>query len=271
MIRKILANNKGVSMMEVLIALFLTGIITAAIFQVYINQHKNWSIQSEVTDMQQNARAAIDELTRQLRMAGHQLPLGLKSIEAYNTNPDTITINYSADGCNAPITHTMPNPSSELRCDGSDISCFYPGQFVYIFHPDSGGGEFFEVSHVQVAASHIQHNDWPLTKTYDEDAIVLSLERYKFFIDDSDSLHPNLMVQINAFPPQVYAENITDLQFTYRMKNGTIVDIPPLDADVREILIDITARTNNPDVDFAENPYRTRNYASRVNLRNLDI
>lgn len=266
-----LKNNRGVSLIEILVAMFLTGIITAAIFEVYINQHKNWTIQGEITDMQQNARASIDELTRQIRMAGHQLPLGLSSLEAYDTNPDTIVINYSADGCYAPIHHKMPLPSAELRCDGEDVSCFYPGQFVYIFHPDSGGGEFFEISHVQTGSAHIQHNDWPLTKCYDEDAIILALERYKFYIDNTDTLHPNLMIQINANPPQVYAENITDLQFHYRMKNNDIVDVPPMPEDVREILIDIAARTNTPDPDFPDDPYRVRSYASRVNLRNVDL
>ena len=120
-----LGNSRGISILEVLIALFMTGVVVTAVFKLYVNQHKNWNTQGEITDMQQNARASIDELTRQIRMAGHQLPLGLKSIEAYDTNPDTIVINYSEDGCNAPIVKKMPQPSAELDCKGYDVSCFY--------------------------------------------------------------------------------------------------------------------------------------------------
>jgi len=266
-----LRNIAGLSLIEVLIAMFLTGVVTAAVFKVYINQHKHWTVQGEVTDMQQNARAAIDELTRQIRMAGYSLPLGLSPVEAYNTNPDTIVINYSASSCYAPIEHSMPQPSSELRCDGHDVSCFEPGQFAFIFHPDSGDGEFFEISHVQVAASHIQHNKWPLSKRYQKDAIIISLDRIKFYIDQTDTAQPNLMIQINADPPAVYAENIADLQFRYRMKNGAIVDVPTLIEDIREVLIDLTARTAHPDPEFPDAPYRPRNFASRVNVRNIDI
>ena len=44
-ITKKLQGAKGLSLIEVLIAMLMTGIITAAIFKVYINQHKNWTVQ----------------------------------------------------------------------------------------------------------------------------------------------------------------------------------------------------------------------------------
>jgi len=265
-----LKDSGGYTLVEALVALILTAVVITTIFEVYITQHRNWNVQTDISDMQQNARAAIDELTRQIRMAGNQLPLGIDPIEAYNTDPDTIVINYSPDGCNAPIVKPMPLPSSELDCKGNDVSCFSEGQMAYIFHPDSGGGEFFEISHVQETPAKIQHNKWPLTKTYDQDAIIVSLERMKYYIDNSDTLHPNLMIQ---FPwdtvGHVYAENIEDLQIQYRMKNGSIVDVPPLVDDVREVLITITAHTNSMDPDHPTEPYKQRRYTSRVNLRNF--
>jgi len=266
---KKLKNKAGMSVIELLIGMFLAGLVTASIFEVYINQHKNWMIQEDITNIQQNGRAAIDELSRQLRMAGHELPQGIEAIEAYDTNPDTIVINFSSGGCDAPIEHKMPKPSSELRCDGHDISCFYDGQYAYIFHPDSGGGEFFEITQVQVAAAHIQHNTMPLSRIYDKGAIVMSLNRYKYYIDYSDSLHPNLMLKLPGQTPQVYAENIEDLQFRYTMKGGAVVNVPPSAADVREIHIELTARSDKPDIDFEQDPYRRRTYATKVNLRNL--
>ncbi len=262
-------NARGASLLEALIALILAGIVTTAVFNVYINQHKSWTIQEEIIDMQQNARAAIDELTRQIRMAGHGLPIQLDGIEAYNTNPDTIVINYLIGDCEVNLEHAMPNASAELRCDGHDVSCFYDDQWAYIFDPDSGGGEFFLITHVQTGSSHIQHNTMSLSRAYDEDAVVLALQRVKYFIDYSDSLHPNLMMELPGQSPEVYAENITDLQFGYTMKNGMIVDSPAIASDIRQVSISLMARTNNPDPDFQSNPYRSRVFASSVNLRNL--
>ncbi len=259
------------SILEVLVALFLAGIVTTAIFQIYITQHKNWMIQEDVTDIQQNARAAIDELNRNIRMAGYGLPSGMNPITVYNTNPDTIIINFSRTNCSAPIEEPMPTPSSELKCDGNDISCFNDGDWVYICHPGTGDGEYFEITEVQVAAAHIQHNKMPLSKVYNKGAAVVQLDRVKYYIDYSDSLHPNLMMQVSLQNPQVYAENIYDLQFRYKMKNGTTTDAPAISSNIREVEILLSARSSRPDVDFPDNPYRRRTYSSKVNLRNLDI
>jgi len=270
-IRNNLKNSHGFSILETLVALALTAIVLTVVFKVFITQHQNWSIQEQVTDMQQNARAAMDEITRQVRMAGHELPLGLPALIAYNSNPDTIVITYGDGGCDAPIEHDMPSPSSELKCDGHDVSCFYDGQWVYIFHPDSGGGEFFQISQVQTGSSVIQHTSAPLSASYSKGAVVIALQRIKYYIDNSDSLHPNLMMELPGQAPQVYAENVEDLQFRYTMKNGLVIDAPVIIDDVREVRILLTARTDRPDPEFPNDPYRRRQYTSRVNLRNIDI
>jgi hypothetical protein len=269
---KIFRSNKGITLVESLIALLLAGIITAAMFKVYVNQHHAWMIQDSVIEMQQNARAAIDELTRQLRMTGYALPNGLAPLQAYDTDPDTIVILYeTGTGCNAPIEHDMPQPSAELRCDGHDVSCFYDGQDAFIYDPNLESGEFFTVTHVQVGSSHIQHSLAPLSRSYPQGSLVLSIDRVKYYIDYSDTLHPRLMIQVGNASPQVYAEDIVDLQFDYTLKNGITLSQPPsaMARDIRQIAITINARTPKPDVEFEQNPYRYETYQSKVFLRNL--
>jgi len=264
-----LKDRAGLSVLEMLVALFLSGIVTAAVFELYISQHKNWNIQDDVINIQQNARAAIDELTRQIRMAGHALPIGIDGIESFNTDPDTILVNYSPDGCNVPTASAMAHASAQIDCTGGDISCFYAGQLAYIFHPDSGGSEFFIINSLDVGGAWIQPKD-PLSKAYPAEAIVMTLQRIKYFIDNTtDTLHPNLMIQLPAENPAIYAENIDDLQFRYTMKNGSVFDIPPIPEDVREVEISLSAHSEKPDMDFEENPYRRRSYTTKVNLRNL--
>jgi hypothetical protein len=67
----------------------------------------------------------------------------------------------------------------------------------------------------------------------------------------------------------VYAEDIVDLQFTYTLKNGSVTDVPTIPKDVRGISVTVRSRTPNPDVEFANEPYRFETYDSRVYLRNL--
>ena len=154
---KKLKDERGVSFLEVMIALLITGILTASMLKLYITQHQNYMIQDDVTEIQQSVRASIDELSRQIRMAGYDLPLGLEGIEAYNTNPDTLVIVYQGTDCDTYLSAKMPNPSAELKC-GSDLSCFYDGMWVFIYDCDSAKGEWMEISHVQEDAFHLQHN-----------------------------------------------------------------------------------------------------------------
>ncbi|MEW6051285.1 MAG: prepilin-type N-terminal cleavage/methylation domain-containing protein [Candidatus Zixiibacteriota bacterium] len=265
-------NNRGFSLAEVLIALILTGLVTTALFGTYITQHKNYIVQDDITEIQQAARASIDELQRQIRMAGYELPQGMAYLVAANTDPDTITLAYANEGCDTYLSAAMPQPSSELKC-ATDVSCFSAGQWVYIFEPDSGGGEFFEITHVQPGSNHLQHNTMTLSKAYSQDAVILSVTQAKFFIDSTtDASRPCLMMQLLGQPAQVYAENISDLQFRYRLTNGMIVDLPPVLEDIRQIDITVTGRSRNPEVDReGHDNYRYRTYTSSVALRNLGV
>ena len=271
-----LKKQRGTSFLEVMIALAIMGVITTAIFKLYIASHKNYIVQEEVQFTQQNARASIDELARQIRMAGYDLPLGMDAITSANTDPDTITINYRSNNCETYLSAPMPQPSAELKC-ATDISCFYDGQWVYIFEPDSGGGEWFEITEVQKEAFHIQHNTMSLSKKYNIDAILITLNSVKFFLDNTTNPdNPTLMMQLMGQAPQIYADNIIDLQFQYRMKNGTLLDSVILADDLREVLISVTGRSLNEDVDFdnfgvTDDSYRYRTFNTSVFLRNVGI
>lgn len=266
---KKLKGQFGTSFLEMMIALVLMGVITTAIFKVYVVQHKNYLVQEDVTETQQSARASIDEIARNVRMAGYDLPYSLQPIVASNTNPDTITINFKSGDCETTLASAMPNTSAELKC-ASDVSCFYDDQWAYIYEPDSGGGEWFLITHVQTDSYHIQHNTMYFTRCYTEDAVVVALEQVKFYIDSSDIDHPNLMVLRPGQAPQVFAENITDLQFRYRLKNGMVVDAPTVISNIREVMISVTGRSNDPDYDLeGVDRLKSRTFSSSVYLRNL--
>jgi len=264
-------SDHGLTLLELLVALVITGIITTAILHTYIIQHKNYLIQEDITEIQQNARASIDELARQVRMAGYNLPLGMPGIEAANTNPDTLTIRYNAGGCDTELRLPMPRTSSELKVDtATNYTCYNDGDWVYIWEPDSGYGQWIEITHVQPSANKLQHNTVLLLDEYGAGSQIMDLTQVKFYIDNTtDADHPNLMMEFPGMPPQVYADNISDLQFSYRMSGGAVVDNPvPVD-DIREVLISVRGRSNVPDPDFPDNPYRQRDFATSVFVRNM--
>ncbi len=265
------ASEKGFTLLELLIALVMTGVLVSAGYGVYMNQHEGWIIQEQITTMQQNARVGMHELETKIRMAGYHLPGGFEPIYAKNTNPDTITVLFQNEfNCQAPLEHSMPTPSSELRCDGHDVTCFHENTWAYIYDPSADTGEFFYITQVQVSSSNIQHNTTDLSRCYPQGSIITYLDMFKFYIDKSDTNHPNLMEQAVGQTPVVYAENIEDLQFRYSLASGVFVDVPPAASVVREVLISLTARTDRKDLQFT-GQYRRRSLTSDVKVRNLGL
>ena len=265
-------NIKGFTIIEMLIAASISMIIVGSALSVYLTQHKHLLVQEQISDMQQNIRASMQELATKIRMAGYNVPTGISALRASNTNPDTIEIIYDSsllDGVQ--IEHAMPEQSAELRCDGHDLSSLHDGDWVVIYDPNKQAGEFFEISHVQYDASSIQHNTMPLSKSYPKGSKIIKMNKIKYYIDNTtDPNHPRLMMQHVGRLPLIYADNISDLQFQYLLSSGAIVDVPPLARMVREVMINITAITDKPDDEFI-NQYRTRSLQTSVKVRNLGI
>ena len=64
-------REKGFTLTELLIAMALSGIILGTIAGTFIMQRKTYDIQEQITEMVQTARASIDMMSREIRMAGH--------------------------------------------------------------------------------------------------------------------------------------------------------------------------------------------------------
>jgi len=67
------ADQKGLTLVELLIALVLTAIIGGAMYQGLINQSRSYVQQDQAAEAQQNCRVAMDDILRELRMAGYSM------------------------------------------------------------------------------------------------------------------------------------------------------------------------------------------------------
>jgi prepilin-type N-terminal cleavage/methylation domain-containing protein len=264
------SSSAGFSLIEVLIATIIGTIAVAAGFQLFIDQNKSHIIQAGVSDMQQNARSAIDELVGRIRQAGYRLPTGIRCLSGSNSNPDTIRICYLAEPqCTARLSVAMGTPTADLTCAGSNLTNFPSDKWAYIYDGGTETGEFFYVTGVTTSTHKIQHTMAALSKSYPISSRVMILNFYKYFVDRSDTLHPRLMFQANGGASTIYADNIEDLQFHYVMANGFVSDTITLDRLVREVEVQLTARTERNDL-FLHH-YRRDTVATRVMVRNLEM
>ena len=69
----VVADNisRGFTMVELLITMLISGVIMAAIYSAYTAQQRTYLAQQQVAGMQQNIRAGLDIMVRELRMAGY--------------------------------------------------------------------------------------------------------------------------------------------------------------------------------------------------------
>jgi type IV pilus assembly protein PilW len=66
----ILSKKEGFTLSELLVAMVISGVVMAAIHSSYSSQARSYLVQEQVAAMQQNLRAAMFYMEREIRMAG---------------------------------------------------------------------------------------------------------------------------------------------------------------------------------------------------------
>jgi prepilin-type N-terminal cleavage/methylation domain-containing protein len=97
-------NESGVTLIELMIVVVISALLTAAIYAAFISQQKSYAIQTGVTDMQQNARAALSLMERDLRMAGYLVDDAGFTVQDFDNNNITQAITVDETGSTDKIT-----------------------------------------------------------------------------------------------------------------------------------------------------------------------
>jgi type IV pilus assembly protein PilW len=95
-------NSAGFSLLEVLIAMAISGMVMTGIYQAYVQQMRVNNTQSQVVDMQQSARVGMYFMERDIRLAGlDPSSLADSGIDVASANTITISVDMTggeADG-----------------------------------------------------------------------------------------------------------------------------------------------------------------------------
>ena len=127
--QKGIGNSRGFTLIELLIAMAVSGIVMAVIYWVYNNQQKSYGIQEDIVAMQQNVRAGMDVMVREIRMAGYD-PLKSLNFGITDIRLKDITDALSVNG----------NGSIEFLIDRNGDGVLTAGdETVYFCIFDAGG------------------------------------------------------------------------------------------------------------------------------------
>ncbi len=89
------SNQKGMTLIELLVGLVISAIIVAGVYRVFVAQTRAYTVQEQVVEVQQNIRGAMELMLRDIRMAGYKS----------NINPVTLT------------TSIFPGDTTTVRTD----------------------------------------------------------------------------------------------------------------------------------------------------------
>ena len=92
------ADQTGFTLVELMIVVALSGIVMAAVYSIYIAQQKTYIAQDQVVEMQQNIRAALDLMEREIRMAGYDTAGSVASITVARSGQMSFTFDNNNDG-----------------------------------------------------------------------------------------------------------------------------------------------------------------------------
>jgi type IV pilus assembly protein PilW len=92
-------NNGGYTLMELMVAMVIGMIVMASVATTFTTQTRAYSAQEQINQMEQNARGALDIMSRELKMAGYKPNGGsVTGVVSYSTTSLTIQADLNADG-----------------------------------------------------------------------------------------------------------------------------------------------------------------------------
>ena len=89
-------QESGFTLVELLIAMAISGIVLGAAVNTFMAQRWSYALQEQVTEMTQGTRAALEMVTREVRMAGYN-PAGT-NFDSIIYNPTQVQIRADLNG-----------------------------------------------------------------------------------------------------------------------------------------------------------------------------
>jgi prepilin-type N-terminal cleavage/methylation domain-containing protein len=286
--------NSGFTLVELLVAIALGLVILAGVYQTFRTQHDSYIVQDQVAAMQQNLRAAMYLITRDLQMAGwytnfdrSNRDIDLDDLGMENGRPLLFSLDNS-DGAGGNINAgtdalvILKGGSENRPLLGTELAS---GNSINLSNRDLGGSPDVDLNNdskkygllvksdlraadlfVVDTASGTITNPWSLNENYLSGDLVFRADIIIYKVNNDATGRPTLYRRNlgNDNNYQVVAENIDNMQVRYQLNDGSWVNELVLanQAQVRAVEVILVGRTaqrqrgytDTNTYDFANNP-----------------
>lgn len=229
-----LRSGSGFTLVEILIAVAISLIIMAAIFEVFISQKRRYVTEDVILEMDSSGNLAIEYLSRIIQNSGYNISHGMK-IESASDHYFTTVLDENDNGvieANEVVTIAVNTPTRDIGTNEQPTEIVYDPElngkygdsderyFDFYFDMDGNGS----VSDAEVFESGYDLSDTPLDTNPDQmDAIKLYLEgppytlyRYTYVLeDDSLAYNAGSNPYIVDPDPDVIAEDVDNFVIRY--------------------------------------------------------
>ncbi|MEW6615755.1 MAG: prepilin-type N-terminal cleavage/methylation domain-containing protein [Thermodesulfobacteriota bacterium] len=259
----------GFTLIEIMIALAIAGILLVSIYNLYISQSTTYTVQEQVSDMQQNARVAMDIVSRHIRMAGLGQPSwttingtsgitykGISVTDGGTGNPDTLTVVGCIDPPPGKLGSAAAASSTTITLQSSaEASKFNTTTKSDIFIGELENAKVTGISGavLTIDTNPIQTGNQGTTNAFSAGANVYLVKRVTYTID-STSVTIERDENTGSGNEEI-AVNVEDLQVTFTTPT---------------VNLSITARTRSKDPNYTGDGYHRMTLTSNIIARNLE-
>lgn len=271
-------RERGFTLIELVIAMAILGVLTAGIFTLYNSQHRVTHIEADVVDVQQNLRMSLDSISRDVRMAGFALtnagnPIGAAGNNSGLGGSDTFTIAAAgamgvATRLDADLSATVTSGSAlTFTVLAGEVGLFTAGDAIRIINT----GDKSEPAATVFVVNSVDPTGPTITATPAASTGMVEFKRGFLVVKTGEAApdtFPNtvlyclgpavgcapsvacpagncLMRVVNAAPDasSVVASNVSDMQVSYALDDGTISAAPANLALVRDVIVTVSGQT----------------------------
>lgn len=250
-------NERGFSIIELIISLAVTLILMVVVIKMFTIQRVSYNSQEQITDLQQNVRSSMDAVSREIRMAGYMV-VGTTTIKTSGTSTITFLGDIDSDiatnltinaGAGTTTIFVSVTPDNEYEISGTDCIYISDGLHAELIPVDSSATQFIGEPE---PIDPIYLKTGLLYSYTAGSTTVRTVERVTFSLDTT-----NKRIDRNSQP---LAENIEGMHFIYGTNTQT--------GATNTVNITIAGRTTKIFPNYPEDGYRRGTLTTTIQLRN---
>jgi type II secretory pathway pseudopilin PulG len=256
-------EEAGYSLIELMVAMLVSTLVVGGVMMM-LNSIQDVNRDSqEIIDARQSTRIAMEQIQRDLQLAGVGLVWLVPPLPLVVPQPDGgIQLRHNQSGVTASLAADMANTTDAFTVD--DTTGFAIGQMVGIYD-STGSIDMVDITGIDTANDRIMHGGVSKAYTVADGTALAWIQTITYSVDAQE----RLTRQVDAEAAQPMAGNVIAFGVTYwNNATPTVVFVPnttSLQMTIQTVQVDLTVETENTRLNT--NQFRQATLTTRVTPR----